>query len=765
MRSSYLRDPGRAPLLLPARPALDPLPDLGHVEEEPPRGAARVRGDVLRRALGDDVAAAQAAVGPEVDDPVGGLDHVDVVLDHDEGVAAVHEPVQDVEELPGVLEVEARGGLVQDVDRLPGRAPAELGGELHALRLPARERGRRLADADVAEADVLHQLELARDRGDVLEELEPLVHRHVEHVGDRLAADLHLEGLAVVPRALADLAGDVDVGEEVHLDLDRAVALARLAAAALDVEREAAGLVAALARLGRPGEEVADLGEDAGVGGWVRSWGAADRALVDLDDLVDVLDAGDASVGARRGLRPVEGLGQRRAEYRVHERRLARARGAGHAGERAERDRDVDVLEVVLARALDHQPLAVTLAPLLGHRDALVAPEVRRRQRALVTHQLLRRALGDDPPAVHAGAGAEVDDVVGGPHRLLVVLDDDERVAQVAQRQERPEQALVVARVEPDRRLVENVEHAREAAADLGGEPDALRLAAGEGVRGAVEGEVVETDVLEEAKARGDLAQDRLRHLVGGPAELELGEERAPLEHGEGGELGDVAVGDGDRQHLGLVAAALARRAGHEGHELLEPLACEVARGLLQAALEVRDHALEVGLEAHRLAPAARVDDLDRLVGAVQDGAARLLGQLLPRGLQVEAHVVGERPQAVPVEDLAALGAGAGPGSDRALRYRQRVVGDDEVGVELLQEAEARAVGAGAVGRVERERARLELLEERAVLGAGELLAEELVDAGVGEEDPQQALALAQRQLDRLGQPRPVLLGDLHAVD
>src|SRR5690606_35106168 len=111
----------------------------------------------------------------------------------------------------------------------------------------------------------------------------------------------------------------------------------RLAAPALDVEREAAGLVAALARLGGAGEEVADLGEDARVGGGVRARRAADRALVDLDDLVDVLDAGDAAVRARRRLGAVQGLGQRGPEDRVHERRLARAGGARHAGEGAER--------------------------------------------------------------------------------------------------------------------------------------------------------------------------------------------------------------------------------------------------------------------------------------------------------------------------------------------------------------------------------------------------------------------------------------------
>jgi hypothetical protein len=42
-----------------------------------------------------------------------------------------------------------------------------------------------------------------------------------------------LERLAVVALALADLTGDVDVGQELHLDLQDAVALAVLAAAAL----------------------------------------------------------------------------------------------------------------------------------------------------------------------------------------------------------------------------------------------------------------------------------------------------------------------------------------------------------------------------------------------------------------------------------------------------------------------------------------------------------------------------------------------------
>src|SRR6185503_20374431 len=114
-------------------------------------------------------------------------------------------------------------------------------GEFDALRLAAGEGRRLLADMDVAQADLLQGQELVADHRDGLEEIDAFVDRHLEHVGDRLAAELDLERLAVVALALADVALDVDVRQEVHLDLDDAVALAGLAAASLDVEREAPG--------------------------------------------------------------------------------------------------------------------------------------------------------------------------------------------------------------------------------------------------------------------------------------------------------------------------------------------------------------------------------------------------------------------------------------------------------------------------------------------------------------------------------------------
>ena len=78
-----------------------------------------------------------------------------------------------------------------------------------------------------------------------------------------------------------------------------------------------------------------------------------------------------------------------------------------------------------------------------------------------------------------ARAGSHVDDVVRRAHRVLIVLHHEHGVAEVAQMAQRVEQLVVVALVQSDGRLVENVEHAHQARADLRRQTD-LWLAAGE---------------------------------------------------------------------------------------------------------------------------------------------------------------------------------------------------------------------------------------------------------------------------------------------
>ncbi len=105
-----------------------------------------------------------------------------------------------------------------------------------------------------------------------------------------------------------------------------------------------------------------------------------------------------------------------------------------------------------------------------------------------------------------AGARAQVENVIGVADGVFVVLNDQHRVAQVAQLLKRLDEAVVVALVQADGRLVEHIKHAAQSRADLRGQPDALALAAGERRGIAVEREIVETDGAEKFKALHNLA-------------------------------------------------------------------------------------------------------------------------------------------------------------------------------------------------------------------------------------------------------------------
>ena len=160
----------------------------------------------------------------------------------------------------------------------------------------------------------------------------------------------------------------------------------------------------------------------------------------------------------------------------------------------------VDVLQVVLARAADDDlALRALAAALVGVGIDASAGQVRAGDRAhRPAISSARRALEDDVAAVLAGAGTEIDHVVGGANRLLVVLDDDDRVAEIAQPRQRAEQLAVVALMQADRRLVEHVQHAGQVRADLRREPDALPFAARQRRGAAAERQVADADVVQE---------------------------------------------------------------------------------------------------------------------------------------------------------------------------------------------------------------------------------------------------------------------------
>ena len=120
-----------------------------------------------------------------------------------------------------------------------------------------------------------------------------------------------------------------------------------------------------------------------------------------------------------------------------------------------------------------------------------------------------------DLAAGGAGAGAEVDDVVGDRDRLRLVLHDEHRVALVPQPQQQVVHPLDVVGVQADGGLVEDVGDVGERGAEVADHLDALRLAARQRARRPVEREVAQPDLHERVEGllqRGE--QRRHRRLV-----------------------------------------------------------------------------------------------------------------------------------------------------------------------------------------------------------------------------------------------------------
>ena len=166
-------------------------------------------------------------------------------------------------------------------------------------------------------------------------------------------------------------------------------------------------------------------------------------------------------------------------------------------------------------------------------------------------------ALEHHLAAVRAGAGAEVDDVVGDRDRLRLVLDDEHRVALVAQLQQQVVHPLDVVRVQADRGLVEDVGHVGERRPEVADHLGALRLAARQRPGRPVEREVAQPDLDERVER---VLQRRQQRRDGGLVQ-------APHPLGEVRDLHRAGVGDADLLDL--------RRAGR----LAEPGAVALGAG------------------------------------------------------------------------------------------------------------------------------------------------------------------------------------------
>src|SRR5437868_3394985 len=79
------------------------------------------RGDLVGRAGRDDMAAGITPLGAEIDDPIGGLDDLQIMLDDEHRVPRRDQRMQHFEQFLHILEMQSGRRLVQNVERAAGR--------------------------------------------------------------------------------------------------------------------------------------------------------------------------------------------------------------------------------------------------------------------------------------------------------------------------------------------------------------------------------------------------------------------------------------------------------------------------------------------------------------------------------------------------------------------------------------------------------------------------------------------------------------------
>src|SRR5690242_4397805 len=122
---------------------------------------------------------------------------------------------------------------------------------------------------DVPQSNVRQGFKFLMNRWNMFKESQRLFNRHIQNLSNVLPFVVNIERLLIVALPVAFFTFNVDVWQELHFDPNDPIPFAGFASSTLNVEGEATRTIAAHLRFGHLRKEVANLGEDAGIGSWV----------------------------------------------------------------------------------------------------------------------------------------------------------------------------------------------------------------------------------------------------------------------------------------------------------------------------------------------------------------------------------------------------------------------------------------------------------------------------------------------------------------
>ena len=321
-------------------------------------------------------------------------------------------------------------------------------------------------------------------------------------------------------------------------------------------------------------------------------------------------------------------------------------------------------------------------------------------------HDFFGGAGGDELAAVATSARADVDDIVGRTHSVFVMLDDKNGVFKVAKMFEGGDEFVVVALVKADRRLIENIEDALKAGADLGGKTDTLGFATGEGVGRTRKFEIAETDILHEFYTFADFFKDGVGDKVLFGSEFEvLAEDFNSRVNIERTHVDDIKVIDGDGEDGGFETGAVTGLALADTHETFDVFFNKFGSvGIVPATFKIRYDTFIGGFvdgAGGKFAVAGNGDFVFVGAGAVEDFFDGGVGEVANRGVDREVVAFandGETLEPIRIVRNAVKRADAAFG-DGEIRVQ------NESGVDFHADAKTGTGWTGTFGSVKREKA------------------------------------------------------------
>ena len=155
--------------------------------------------------------------------------------------------------------------------------------------------------------------------------------------------------------------------------------------------------------------------------------------------------------------------------------------------------------------------MSIPFSTLLGQLNAEAPGEIISGKRFSISRNFIESALCNDLAAMFSCTRANINDVIGSTHSVLIMFNYQQRVTQVAQACQRLDQTLIIALVEANTWFIKNVEHSHQSRADLRCQAYALCFSTRKTSGGPIQGQVFQADIDQELETSTNLFE----HLPG----------------------------------------------------------------------------------------------------------------------------------------------------------------------------------------------------------------------------------------------------------